>query len=79
MTNLFKTREPDELFLKVTGFKVSVKNTVSVFSVRSATNFNIPKCKLEHELKYNMSKPNAFSYRPYLLSERAVSILDQFQ
>ena len=43
------------------------------------TDCHFPKCKLEHEVKGNVSAAIAFIRRSYLLSERVASVLALFQ
>ena len=55
---------------KLQGFKVSVKNSVSVCLGPNVTDFHLPKCKFEHEVKDNLSTAKArakhFSVDPIL-------------
>ena len=59
------------------GSKFRYKNSVSDFPGRNVTDFYLPNCKVEHEVKDNISAANAFSRRPYLLPGRVASILAQ--
>ena len=46
------------------------KNSVSVFLGRNVTDFNLPECKLEHEVEDNM--PTATRIFPLTLSSQRV-------
>ena len=61
---------------KLHGFKVTVKTRCPIFSRRNVhmTDFHFSKCELKHEVKANISAANAFLRRPYLPSERVISI-----
>ena len=60
------------------GFKVSVKISVSIFSVVTSWILICSKCKLDHEVKEHVSTANAFPHRLHPYSERVVSILAKF-
>ena len=44
----------------------------SAFLGRNVTDFDLPKCKLEHEVKENMSTAYTFFCRPYFHDGRMV-------